>query len=279
MSKKRKYYSSRMNKVSLDINDLYYQLQNIYLFFKEKDYFKEKLNISYNNLPDEAKYKSVIELKKQIFPLTKWSHEDINEDNIFDTIEFLYDNISKPGELIDMTSETGWNYQDYESYDEKTGKEEFAHQVSNSLCDYKDGYELTGNGEILALGKGGLENILDAEIIKYNYENVDSKVRSAIMKWRNRHLDIEEKKKAITDLADVFEWLKKTDKLKNVLNRKDESDLFNIANNFSLRHHNPNQKNDYDKNIWYSWIFHFYLAPYHATIRLIKKYEESQKKI
>ena len=145
------------------------------------------------------------------------------------------------------------------------------------MCDYKDGFELTENGQILALSKDGLENIIDAKIVEFDFENVDSKVRSAIVKWRNRHLDIEQKKQAIIDLADVFEWLKKTGKLENVLNKKDECAIFEIANNFSLRHHNPNQKNDYDKSIWYSWIFHFYLATYHATIRLIKKYEDSKK--
>ena len=46
----------------------------------------------------------------------------------------------------------------------------------------------------------------------------------------------------------------------------------NIANNFSLRHHNSDQIQNYDQDIWYSWIFHFYLAKYHAVIRLIDFY-------
>jgi hypothetical protein len=59
--------------------------------------------------------------------------------------------------------------------------------------------------------------------------------------------------------------------LQSALSKKDSSDLFNIVNNFEIRHHNPDQKTQYDKGIWYAWMFHFYLASYHATVRLILK--------
>jgi hypothetical protein len=65
--------------------------------------------------------------------------------------------------------------------------------------------------------------------------------------------------------------LRKSGELKKALNKKDESDLFNIANNFAIRHHNPEQKSNYDEKIWYSWMFHFYLASYHAVIRIINR--------
>ncbi len=178
-----------------------------------------------------------------------------------------------------MTSENGYNYQDYDNYDEKAGRDEFRCQVNVFLNDYKDGFELSQESNILALGKDGLEHILNAEIVNYDSENIEKRVESAILKWRNRHLDIEEKKQAIVELANIFEWLKKTGKLKNVLDKKDERVLFEIANNFSIRHHNPDQRTNYDKNIWYSWIFHFYLATYHAVIRLIKKNENQNKNL
>ncbi len=82
---------------------------------------------------------------------------------------------------------------------------------------------------------------------------------------------ISDKKEAIRELADIFEWLKKTKKLETVLDRKDESAIFEIANHFGIRHHDPKQKTNYDPIIWYSWIFHFYLATYHAAIRLLTR--------
>ena len=72
-------------------------------------------------------------------------------------------------------------------------------------------------------------------------------------------------------LADVMEFLRP--RLKEVLTNRDESDLFNIANNFGIRHHNTNQKTQYDSTIWCSWMFYHFLATYHAAIRLIQKAE------
>ena len=165
----------------------------------------------------------------------------------------------------------------YESYDDEIGQKEFRDKANMILTEYKTGFELTQAGIILAKGTDGLQHILDAEIIPYDEVNVDSKVLNAITKWRNRHLSLSEKKEAIRELADVFEWLKKTKNLGNVLDNKDESALFDLANNFGIRHHNPNQKTNYDRAIWYSWIFHFYLATYHAAIRLLMKKEKSNR--
>ena len=269
----RRYYTSRNNPKTLTVEALYWKLQNLYLLFRDKDYFKDKTGITGTYLPDSIKHKAALTLNFQPFPITNWDTDDITEDNIFDVIEFLYDHVSEPGEWVGMTSDTGLNYYDYDSYDDKTGQEEFRNQANIFLSDYKNGYELSDDGMVLAMGSGALMQIFDAEIVPYDEVNVDSKVKEAILKWRNRRLDMTERRQAIRELADVFEWLKKTKKLSKVINRKDESALFEIANNFSIRHHDPSQKRGYDESIWYSWIFHFYLATYHAVIRLLQKHE------
>lgn len=272
----RKYYSSRTKKETLKLSDLFRKLQHIFLFFRDKDYFKEKAGMTRNDLPSEIKHKAGFLLKFQPFPITQWESQDLTEDNVFDVIEFLYDHVSMPGEWGYIIDKTGFNYEDYIEYDEKSGKKEFREKINLVLADYKDGYELSEDGEILALGKGGLEQILDAGIPLYDEENVDNKVKEAIRKWRNRHLDMSERRQAIVAMADVFEWLKKTGKLKDAMLRKDDAAIFNIANNFALRHHNPEQKKEYDKDIWYPWMFHFYLATYHAVIRIIKRKEKNK---
>jgi hypothetical protein len=63
-------------------------------------------------------------------------------------------------------------------------------------------------------------------------------------------------------------------KVKEVLTDKDEDDLFNIANNFGIRHHRRGQKTQYDQLIWLNWMFYFCLATIHAVLGLIKKKEE-----
>jgi hypothetical protein len=258
------------------MDDLYWKLQNLYLLFREGDYFKGKTGITRRDIPKKIKHEAAVALSFQPFPITKWTESDVTEDHIFDVLEFLYDQVSKPGERVAMAPE-GYVYYDYSDYDDEAGRVEFGEKANAFLCDYGPGYELTKEGTILALGADGLQHILDAEIVPFDEENVDSKVRDAIKKWRNRDLDIAEKHKAIRELADVFEWLKKTKKLQQALDRKDESALFDIANNFAIRHHNPSQKANYDQNIWYSWIFHFYLATYHAVIWLLIKQQKTKK--
>jgi hypothetical protein len=203
--------------------------------------------------------------------MSKWLPEDFTEDHIFDVAEFLYDRVSKPGPLVEMRSETNFEYMDYDSYDEAAGKEEFRVAANLILGELGEGFELGRDGQVRALGTQGIQHILKAEIVPFDEINVDSKVIAAIEKWRLRHATIEDKKESIRLLADVFEWLRDTKQLRKVLVQKDESDLFNIANNFAIRHHEQAQKINYDRSIWYNWMFHFYLATYHATIRLLIK--------
>ena len=272
----RRYYSSRNKPTPLTLGELYWKLQNLYLLFRDIDYFKHKAGITKTSLPDSIKHEAAIALSFQPFPITKWGKDDIIEDHVFDTLEFLYDHIAKPIGWEEITNDTGYVYNS-EIYSDEAGKEEFRQKTNIFLCDYRSGYELTKDGIVLAAGTDGLQHILDAEIVPYDEKNVDNKVRNAILKWRNRQLTLSEKKEAIRELADVFEWLKKTKGLDHILDKKDNAAIFDIANNFAIRHHNPQQKTLYDKNIWYSWMFHFYLATYHAAIRLLIKKEKDRK--
>jgi hypothetical protein len=271
----RRYYSARNRPGQLTLAELYLKLQHLYLFFRDRDYFKE-IGITKTYIPDALKHKAALSLSFQIFPLTKWLRADVTEDHIFEAIEFLYDHVSRPGVWRQMSDDSGFQHSDYDGYDRVAGQAEFREQVNAFLQDYEAGFELTHEGTILAAGSDGLQHILHARIPRYDEINVDSKVRGAIVKWRNRHLSLDEKRAAIRDLADVFEWLKKTKKLDQTLDGKDESAIFDIANNFAIRHHNPKQKANYDQTIWYAWMFHFYLATYHAVIRLLIKNERNK---
>ena len=273
----RRYYSARNQPGALTLEDLYGKLKSLYLWFRERSYFKEA-GITKTELPDAIMHEATLSLGFSMFPVTKWTEYDITEEHVFDALEFLYDHVSRPGEWTSMTTETGFNYYDYDSYDKVSGQADFREHANIFLADYRSGYELTEEGVILALGTDGLQHILDAHIPAYDDVNVDSKVRNAIVKWRNRGLSLDEKRSAIRELADVFEWLKKSGHLSAALDKKDESAIFDLANNFAIRHHDPKQKSNYDQTIWYSWIFHFYLATYHAAIRLLIKREKKGKK-
>lgn len=118
-----------------------------------------------------------------------------------------------------------------------------------------------------------MENLLAANIPNHDAQNVEQRVDAAILKFRRYRSSKEDRRDAVRDLADVLEFLRP--KVKGVLTTKDESDLFNIANNFGIRHHNDQQKTNYDKAIWYSWMFYYYLSTIHAALRLLEKVKQN----
>lgn len=265
------FFSNRNGKKIIKESDLYFRISAIIEDFEQRDYFKEKLNI-HNNSNDSKSIntKSIGQIGFKIYPFNSWSNDNINKEKIFDAIEFLYQFVSKPGEYGTLTDHTNWNYDDYLNYDAVLGRQEFVNGLNSLLGAFNEGYELDENGQILFRGDENV-NFLDIDFPEYNEENIDSVIHLAIKQWKNKEQSIEEKKQAIIKLANVFEYLKKEKTLEKVLNKKDTNDLFQIANNFALRHHNPDQKKDYDKEIWLDWIFQYYLSTCVATLKMIKK--------
>ncbi len=78
-----------------------------------------------------------------------------------------------------------------------------------------------------------------------------------------------EKRNSVKMLADVLEFLRP--QVTALLTTQDERDLYNIANNFGIRHHKTGQKTEYNQEIWLDWMFYFYLATIDSVLRLIKK--------
>jgi hypothetical protein len=154
----------------------------------------------------------------------------------------------------------------YSRFDRSSGQSEFRTAINDILADYSTGYELSSQGEIIHLPEAGFEHLSQAPIPHPDYRNVGSLIDAAVLKYRRRASTIEDRRSAVLDLIHVLEFLRP--QVKEYFATKDEADLFNIANNFGLRHHNDRQRNDYDPNIWTSWMFYFYLATAHTAVRL-----------
>ena len=103
------------------------------------------------------------------------------------------------------------------------------------------------------LSDHGLSNLFLADIPTNDVDNITNKINLAILKFRRHKSTLEDRRDSIRELADVLEFLRPS--IEEHLDKKDENDIFNIANNFGIRHHNVDQKTEYDKAIWYSWIF------------------------
>ena len=274
----RRYYSERSGRgpgaVALDLDDLKRLFKSMFASLEYEGYFQEDLGydcVDSGFVPGligtDLQAELLLTLRKpQLWPIHT-TIETWAEDDVFDMIEFLYDHISKPTERhFHSFSGCGWHCT---KFDRKEGQHEFREKVNRLLKSYDAGFELSAKGEVLALPPSGLEPILAAAIPHPDQEGVVARVNAAVTKFRRHRSSVQDRRDAVRDLADVLELLRPM--LKKVLTSKDEADLFNIANNFGVRHHNVSQKTHYDLSIWLSWMFYYYLATIHAAVRLIKK--------
>jgi len=266
----KKYYSHRTGKnpeaIRYELPMLVKLFKTLYLDFLNKDYFQQ----NFGDLGADIEAQMFLAIRKSdLWPIEEKCN-NYSEDDLFDVIEFLYDCVSEPIYRYDEWSNHG---DSYDTFERETGKQEFRDRINQVLCDYREGYELSEKGEILEFPEQGLEELVLAELHPYDPKNVEQRVESAILKFRRSRSSLDGKYDAIRDLFAVLEFLRAH--LKKVGLNQAESDLFNIANNYGIRHYNDKQKQDYDKAIWYNWMFYYSVATIHACLKLIKK-DESQ---
>lgn len=204
--------------------------------------------------------------KDNLWPIDeKWPEYD--ESDLLDIIEMLYDHVSEPTEgEYHSYGDCGYHYS---KFNEKAGRIEYRERINELLRDYGEGYELSPEGEILHVAITGAEALLNGNLPTYDKTNVDDVVREAISHYKRSRSSLTDKQNAVKMLAGVLEFLRP--KIKNVLTTADEGELFNIANNFGIRHHNTRQKTEYDREVWLDWIFYHYLSTISSVIRLITK--------
>lgn len=201
--------------------------------------------------------------KQELWPIEDqiWHY---TEDDLFDMVEFLYQHVSKP---IDGTHHDFSNCgMHWETFNASEGRKEFRIKLNELLLLYERPFEISEAGEILQRPEQGFEQIFDADIPSDD-EKVKTRVSSAVLQYRRHGSTLDDRRQAVRDLADVLEYLRP--KVQSLLTKQDEKDLFNLANNFGVRHHNDRQKTNYDAALWLSWMFYYYLATIHVVLRKI----------
>ncbi|MBN8647578.1 MAG: hypothetical protein J0L55_06450 [Caulobacterales bacterium] len=271
---KRKFKSLPLETIKPILNKKILEFEEKGLFaeyfgFYHPDYKDDRLNgIAGEDIPT---YLLLNEMKDNLWPFSNFINEH-DEIDLFDTIEILFKYVSLPLEANYVTTFDG-GYIYFSNFDSKQGQLLFKDEINKIISKYKDGYELTTYGEIVEIAPSEFTTLLDAKILS-NDDNLISKIENAKRKYRHRNSNAIDRDDAVRDLSDALEILRP--KIKKVLMSKDESDLFDIANNFGIRHHNSKQKNNYDKTIWRSWMFYYYLATIQACLHLIEK-QKNQK--
>jgi hypothetical protein len=202
--------------------------------------------------------------KNHLWPITTKA-ADYNEDDLFDVIEFLYQHVSKP---IDGTFHN-WNNcgMHWTAFNKAEGQKEYRDRINRVLAHYEKKFEISAGGEVLLKAEPGFDRIFAADVPTSDAK-VGDRIDAAVLRFRRHGSTFDDRRQAVRDLADVLEYLRP--QVKNLLSSSDESDLFNIANNFGIRHHNERQKTSYDAQLWLPWMFYFYLSTIHVLLRKIE---------
>ena len=275
---KKSYYSVRTGKHptggNLNLIGAKYLFLALYHQLEADDYFQEyfgfeciDVGINSGKAGGDIKAFFFRKLKKgSLWPIED-NLEEYSEDDLFDVIELLYDCVSEGVDgQYHSYGDCGWHY---ETFDKEAGQKTFQESINEILQDYDSGYQLADSGETVAIPPAGLSYLEAAPPPPGDPADIQERVEVAIDKFRRRGSSLEDRRDAVRSLSDVLEYLRP--RAKEVLASKDEQDLFNLANNFGIRHHNQKQKIQYDPTIWLSWIFYYYLATIHALTRLIEK--------
>jgi hypothetical protein len=190
-------------------------------------------------------------------------------DAFFDLIEALYDIVSRPrNRSYHSYSDCGWHHSDFSR---QSGRSVYAWQINRLLDRSNLGIRLATEGE----DAGRLIELTDdarSDLVQRMAERQDKatgdRVRHAIALFRNRSATEHDKRSAGLALALVLEERRAL--LKKELLSKDEGALFQLANEFAVRHQDGKQHGDYDP-VFRDWIFWWYLATIELTDRLIER--------
>jgi hypothetical protein len=272
----RAYYGSRKNggtAQGVSLGDLRELAKSAYEFYDHAGYLVEAFGFECVDAGFEPgfagsnvdAYAKVALQSTSIWPVAE-KYQTWDEDDIFTLIEFLYDHVSKPLKR-EMHSWNGCGYH-YSNFNKDLGREEYRERLNVVLAQYGEGWELQYNGEILSVPPAGMQTLIGAPLPTSD-RTTRQKVEEATHKFRRHGASITDRQDAVRDLADVLEWLRP--QIKAALLKEDEQELFNIANNFGIRHMNQRQRLQYDKAVWLSWMFYHYLNTIYAFLHILKR--------
>lgn len=121
--------------------------------------------------------------KRELWPIPE-RIDVYSQDDLFDVIELLHDCASKGvGGGYHSWKNCGWHY---DTFDGPAGQNEFRAATNEALREYDGGYELTSQGEIIALAPQGLADLERAPTPPGDRESIQARVAAAIDKFRRR---------------------------------------------------------------------------------------------
>jgi len=191
-----------------------------------------------------------------------------SEDLFFDVIEALHDLVARPRSRFWHDYGQEWDYQDFAR---APGQAVYRWKVNELLARSEIPLQLADSGSDcgrLVHALGDARDDLVRRALQSPEPKVHDLVDHAVAQFRGRDATFLAKREATKTLADVLEHRRRL--LNDMLFKKDEDALFQIANHFEIRHINEHQKSDYDP-AFLDWVFWWYLATIELTDRLLDR--------
>lgn len=185
------------------------------------------------------------------------------DDHFYTLIELVHDVVARPRTRTFHDYGHDYHWSDFAA---ATGQRLYRWRVSELLRRSTVHLQLADDG----LDKGflvlsppdGRDDLAQRTLNRPEDANADPVAR-AVLQFRDRHADRIQKRAACVLLAGELE--QQRNRVKRELLSNDEGMLFQIANQFAIRHHRADQHPDYD-DAYLDWVFWMYLA----TVELMR---------
>jgi len=204
-----------------------------------------------------------------LWPL-KLDHLLADMDLFFDVVELLHDHVARPStRYMHGDWDCGWHHEDFEIAPGRTAYRWRVNQIlERSLLGLRLADEGDDIGRLVTVTDEARSELLHVVITRDGAPA--DQVRHALSLFRQRGADRNQKRSAVAALALVLEE-RRHDVLIDALAKSDRGALFEIANNFHIRHQDSKQKRDYE-DFYLDWVFWLYLA----SIELTNKISDEQ---
>ena len=237
--------------------------------FHDAHYFAETLGFECAGDSDDSESSPERELEHRVGKPHLWSveAEAWTEPDLCDFIEVFHDLAARPTRRwFHSFADCGWHP---EAFSQRSGRALYRWRMNRLLDTTALEFQLAETGEdtgrMVRRVPGELGRLVEDTLSKHG--SADDPVAHAIALFRDRDGTRQSCRSAVVALASVLEERRKL--LKDRLLTNDEKALFEIANQFDIRHRRADQYRDYAQE-YLDWIFYWYLATVQLTDRLLK---------
>lgn len=199
------------------------------------------------------------------------AHESWSDEVFYDVIEALDELVARPRQRRFHQYHDEWDYSDYHR---PAGQAVYRWRV-NELLDQSEVplrlAQIGSDAGLLVHAAGDPRDALTDQALATADPRDRAAVQHAVALFRGRAVSREEKRSAIVALARVLE--ERRPLVEAALIKKDAGALFQIANEFDLRHrraatHGKAQRDDYD-DAFLDWVYWWYLSTVELTHQLL----------